>query len=788
MIYVTDLQDYVELSESPSFEYNSVLFQYDDLSMSRSMGLTLPRTPRNDRLLGYPSVLPVSNSVINSVHEAVLSGEGVSVRGTLYVSEVSADGYECTFTYGDLLGASDLDVDLEDCIGSVSAGVTLKNGSKSSTSSVPIELRPMVCMNYKVELEASSEEYATGYTTRDMRAVTYFSAARLWVAVGDNDSWYSSDGLTWKQSESKLITRYDWWALAEDEDGNLVAAGKDGDEMVLAYSTNGETWAQVYNSSSKNRLYGGNDGCALFQYRDMVWAVCGTSREVVALYQGAESSSSVLSDSVSKVFSLIYGADDYLYVFVWPFQDDTGKTVIAYSSYGGASGRNELAFSPVYASDYSLPFLSTEDETRSIRYIEEAFYSFETGTGVIRVAYDDDQQRVAGWADWGSSEAARDMVHDGDYGYWVAVGESGATYYKTSGASSMTGGGSCGEQDLYGVAYHDYLWVAVGASGAIFYSTDHGVSWSATRAIIDVVKTDFAPMPCVNLAWLAYQGALARGYTLELSGSGEDAAPYLYIMLPTCVDRYGVEVAEGATCSLRYNLPDTTVLELVTLYAALMGEVAYLDGTTIKFFDYGFSSSSPISLDVSEEGTIIHAVTSDGGRKNTIKLDLPEENETGDGVAWEFVTKNETLDDETELFTSDISAGASYGSQGVLQVTNVEFESDSDTGEVSVTRSGDPTLCWWDEANSQMMSACDGGMDRLVKEANITLSGEENLEKIYSSSLTYTATLVIPLWRFMAIKHSTLVNVQGVVFAIRNASWSDGVAEMELVKIPQSLL
>lgn len=770
-IYVGKLGDYLELGEVPSFEYSSILFTYDDLSMSRSVGMTLPATEHNGKVLGFPQIAGSASTVIDSKYDAVLSGEGVQMKGTLYISEVTPEGYDCTFTYGDLSGADSLDTSLDDLLGGYTAAdgcVTLASGSATAADE-PVTLNSMVCMDYRANIESSGGEQEVGFTDADMRCVTVSNG--YFIALGDKEGWYSSNGKSWSVIEDSTIQYYSWQAVC-DMDGTAVAIGTNG---IIAYcKSSGEplSWKWVVTVSNTKAL-NSSGYHAVSGYRNAL-LIDGGSREMIYLLPGGSYTRVTLPDTVRYVFGAYWDDDSESFNIITMPGTSNGYYVAVYE-YDGIT-LSEISTYPEYA--ISGDFLPHTVYYKGIRPAGGRLLYVRDASSYIYSLSD---------AETFARYSVNDIAYDDSSDYYVAVGDDGVTYYGQDGLSSE--GGDTGDGALNAVASYGGVTVAVGDGGAFYYTTNHGRSWSSCYAIVSV-SSYVAPMPCVNLAWLAYRASAACGYTFELSTAWQSLAPYIYIMLPQCKDDIDGEVADGETVYLRYNLPDVTALDLLLMCAAISGESLYLDGSAIKSFGYDFTGVTAAACDVCEWSSLTHSVTDDGAQSNYITLAEPDSDEdamaSGTGRIWSYATPNETLEEENALYESDLSSGASY--QGTLQVSNIELDVDDD-GNTTVERSGDATLCWYNPSSKEMKYLADGRLESLIQSAGIdTPQGVSALELIYSEGLTYTVTVLIPLHKFIQLTYDSVIVIEGVAYCVCSADWDDGAAEMTLVRIPKDLL
>ncbi|MBQ1752941.1 MAG: hypothetical protein II109_05980 [Paludibacteraceae bacterium] len=85
-----------------AFKWANPLFSFDNLQISRTQEFTLPRTPRNDNILGFAAEVQQYGQMMRQSVAAVVMCEAVQINGYLVISEVTAKGYKAVLTYGEL--------------------------------------------------------------------------------------------------------------------------------------------------------------------------------------------------------------------------------------------------------------------------------------------------------------------------------------------------------------------------------------------------------------------------------------------------------------------------------------------------------------------------------------------------------------------------------------------------------------------------------------------------------------------------------------------------------------
>ena len=85
-----------------AFKWANPLFSFDNLQISRTQEFTLPRTPRNDNILGFAAEVQQYGQMMRQSVAAVVMCEGIQISGYLVISEVTAKGYKAVLTYGEL--------------------------------------------------------------------------------------------------------------------------------------------------------------------------------------------------------------------------------------------------------------------------------------------------------------------------------------------------------------------------------------------------------------------------------------------------------------------------------------------------------------------------------------------------------------------------------------------------------------------------------------------------------------------------------------------------------------
>lgn len=85
-----------------AFKWANSLFSFENLQISRTQEFTLPRTPRNDNILGFAAEVQQYGQMMRQSVAAVILCEGIQISGYLVISEVTSKGYKAVLTYGEL--------------------------------------------------------------------------------------------------------------------------------------------------------------------------------------------------------------------------------------------------------------------------------------------------------------------------------------------------------------------------------------------------------------------------------------------------------------------------------------------------------------------------------------------------------------------------------------------------------------------------------------------------------------------------------------------------------------
>ena len=85
-----------------AFKWQSSYFSFDDLQISRTQEFTLPRTPRNERIMAFAGEVQQGGQMMMQTLQAVAVVEGIQITGTLVIGEVTPSGYKAVLTYGNL--------------------------------------------------------------------------------------------------------------------------------------------------------------------------------------------------------------------------------------------------------------------------------------------------------------------------------------------------------------------------------------------------------------------------------------------------------------------------------------------------------------------------------------------------------------------------------------------------------------------------------------------------------------------------------------------------------------
>ena len=104
---------YLDLYEDFSVEYTktNIIYAFESAACERSTSFDIPRTAKNDKILGLPGRISGDNTVnkgdaATARHrvKADLEDGAVVKSGWLYINAVKEDSYECVFLIGELIG------------------------------------------------------------------------------------------------------------------------------------------------------------------------------------------------------------------------------------------------------------------------------------------------------------------------------------------------------------------------------------------------------------------------------------------------------------------------------------------------------------------------------------------------------------------------------------------------------------------------------------------------------------------------------------------------------------
>lgn len=98
--------EYLDLYENTELQFTDAnpLFAFDDIACERTTQLSLPKTPKNDRIFTLSRIPAYSGEGMRRRFEAQLQDSCVVRDGYLYVSEYDGKDYKAIFITGELLG------------------------------------------------------------------------------------------------------------------------------------------------------------------------------------------------------------------------------------------------------------------------------------------------------------------------------------------------------------------------------------------------------------------------------------------------------------------------------------------------------------------------------------------------------------------------------------------------------------------------------------------------------------------------------------------------------------
>lgn len=156
--------------------------------------------------------------------------------------------------------------------------------------------------------------------------------------------------------------------------------------------------------------------------------------------------------------------------------------------------------------------------------------TISTDFGFPNIVANDTFQLAGSWTGNAQGTVTFEDVAYGN-GYWVAVGDNGTLYYKSTDPTGAWTQNNQGTVSFNGVLYAGGYWVAIGNSGTLYYTTDPTGTWTSNT------------QGTQNLWGIAYGG----GTWVVVGGTSGSAGVMFYTTDPTSAwtsNNFGTDVLE----------------------------------------------------------------------------------------------------------------------------------------------------------------------------------------------------------------------------------------------------
>ena len=229
-------------------------------------------------------------------------------------------------------------------------------------------------------------------------------------------------------------------------------------------------------------------------------------------------------------------------------------------------------------------------------------------------------------------------------------------------------------------------------------------------------------------------------------------------------------VEQGESFSLFYNLPEITLIDIFKIYASLFrcGITYDVATSTIAFFNFAFDKSDPIELDdiviqlKSVERTFI-----DYAQKNVVNC--KSEDYVQNKFELRYTIDNENLQAEKTLYTIPFS-------EGILSPNADVTVNDFELVEPFKKTAKTGTLC---VASKTVGHEYLKHISQLYQNFTIT----DSLTNIIRNSTTVEMSVKMDVKTFLSIGSTDVFKYRGRFYCCLNATHTNGVADLVLVKI-----
>lgn len=226
----------------------------------------------------------------------------------------------------------------------------------------------------------------------------------------------------------------------------------------------------------------------------------------------------------------------------------------------------------------------------------------------------------------------------------------------------------------------------------------------------------------------------------------------------------------GETYYLKPNLPDITIIDILKIYANLFrcGLIYDSSTNTVSFFNFSFDKSSAMALDdILIEVSEVERSFLDYCQKN--KIDFKSEEYVVNRFSLNYLINNDNLQADKTLYTIPFSDGIQTTDSNV-QINDFELVAPfKKTAKQS-------TLAVASKTNGQTYLK---HISMLYRNFSIP----DNLTSIIANSTTATFKVRMDAKTFLDISNTDTFKYRGVYFCCIEGKYSNGVANLTLIKI-----
>lgn len=240
----------------------------------------------------------------------------------------------------------------------------------------------------------------------------------------------------------------------------------------------------------------------------------------------------------------------------------------------------------------------------------------------------------------------------------------------------------------------------------------------------------------------------------------------------------GGKITYPAVYQLQPNLPDLTVIDLLKIVANLSNTAIYLDGDTVKFFNYYFSDADLVKLyDVISENRLTRSIL-DYAQDNIVDFASSDNVRILSKLQNIVKIENQNLEKEKTVSTIPLSEGNkgsynNYEDDYNLKISDIKVKVD-ENGVKSYEFGTDKDTIFTIANNSNAQ----------IKQAFFRQS---EIQNVFFNSTSVEITISQRLFQFMDFNEFTTFLYKNKKWSWTKAMWSDNVAKLELIKLPDNI-